>query len=307
MSTVTHVLGDLEAKVSAGQALSWTEAERVIGTTDLVSVGVLGELARRAHTQDAVTFGRVLVLDSATVGQGRPAEHVGASVAGEVRLGATPASIDAAVEWVRSNIPATGACYTGFSLATLWELCDRQGAALIGAARRLKEAGLEAVAEVPLDGFVSTDDVLAALGATREAGLATRRATIGQASAEARLELIRRSVEVQEKTQAFLAFAPLPRLDPAGEPSTGYDDVRTVAVARLLAANIPYIQVDWPLYGPKLAQVAVAFGANDIDGVDVVDRHDLGPRRTAVEDIARQIRAAAAVPHERDGRYERRA
>jgi hypothetical protein len=307
MSTVTHVLGDLEAKASAGQALSWAEAERVSSTTDLVSVGVLGELARRAHTQDAVTFGRVLVLDGTGVVHGRPEQQAGAAVAGEVRISATPASIDQAVEWVRSNVPGTSVCYTAFSLATLWQLCDRQGAALIDAARRLREARLDAVADVALDGFESADDVVAALAAVREAGLAARRATIGQASATERLDLIRRSVEVQERTRAFLAFAPLPRLDPAGEPSTGYDDVRTVAVARLVAANIPYIQVDWPLYGPKLAQVALAFGANDIDGIDVVDGEDRGPRRTAVEDITRQILAASAVPHERDGRYERRA
>ena len=74
-------------------------------------------------------------------------------------------------------------------------------------------------------------------------------------------------------------FAPLPREDVPEQPSTGYDDVRTVAVARLVCSGIASIQVDWPLYGPKLAQVAIAFGADDIDGVAAIDALNLGPRR----------------------------
>ena len=111
-------------------------------------------------------------------------------------------------------------------------------------------------------------------------------------------------MQVQEETSALRAFAPLPRQDPANLPATGYDDVRTVAAARLMARSIPFIQVDWALYGPKLAQVAIAYGANDIDGVAVTDAQNLGHRRSPKEDIERQIRAAACVPVERDGRYE---
>ena len=101
------------------------------------------------------------------------------------------------------------------------------------------------------------------------------------------------------------AFAPLPRHDPADQPATGYDDVRTVAAARLVCPSIPFIQVDWPLYGPKLAQVALMYGANDVDGVAAVDTLNLGTRRSPLEDIRRQILAAAGEPVERSGRYER--
>jgi 2-iminoacetate synthase ThiH len=61
------------------------------------------------------------------------------------------------------------------------------------------------------------------------------------------------------------------------------------------------------LYGPKLAQVAIAYGANDIDGVSPVDAPDQGPRRSPREDVERQIRAAFAAPVARDGRYGLRA
>jgi 2-iminoacetate synthase ThiH len=59
------------------------------------------------------------------------------------------------------------------------------------------------------------------------------------------------------------------------------------------------------LYGPKLAQVALLYGANDVDGIAAADTAQLGPRRSPVEEIRRQIRAASGVPVERNGRYER--
>ena len=120
-----------------------------------------------------------------------------------------------------------------------------------------------------------------------------------------RLDVIERAAEVQRQTSAFRAFAPLPRLDPAASPGTGFDDVRTIAAARLMAASIPAIQIDWSLYGPKLAQVAITYGASDIDGINPMDDVSLGQRRSPVEDIERQIRAAFAVPVRRNGRYER--
>jgi aminodeoxyfutalosine synthase len=70
-----------------------------------------------------------------------------------------------------------------------------------------------------------------------------------------------------------------------------------------VAANIPSIQVDWPLYGPKLAQVALTVGADDVDGVAAFDPVALGARRSALEDIRRNIHAAALDPVERDGRF----
>jgi aminodeoxyfutalosine synthase len=130
---------------------------------------------------------------------------------------------------------------------------------------------------------------------------------VHRATPAERLDLMVTAAALQAATGAFRAFAPLPRVDPADAPSTGYDDVRTVTMARVLCKGIPAIQVDWARYGPKLAQVAIAFGADDLDAVPAVDTRQLGPRRSPREDIARQIRAAVAEPRERDGRYEVRA
>jgi aminodeoxyfutalosine synthase len=193
---------------------------------------------------------------------------------------------------------------TGFSAIDLLEMCHGQLEALGRSAARLREAGLEAVAECPVDRFGSLDAVLAAIRALSAGGLGVPRLTIDHAPADRRLELIERAAAIRDATGFIQAFAPLPRRDSADQPSTGYDDVRTVAVARLVARDIPSIQVDWPLYGPKLAQVALLYGANDVDGIAAIEPPGMGPRRSPAEDIRRQIRAAMGVPVERNGRYE---
>jgi cyclic dehypoxanthinyl futalosine synthase len=76
-----------------------------------------------------------------------------------------------------------------------------------------------------------------------------------------------------------------------------------VAVARLAAPNIPTIQVDWLRYGPKLAQVALTFGADDFDAVSASDDAPEGRRRAPLEEVRRNIEAAGFTQAERDGRF----
>jgi len=294
-------VSDLETIVAGGHALTRAQAERVLASADLISIGLLGEAARKARSGDLVTFGRVAVVE------GEPsADAVGD--AGEVRLAGRPRSIEDARQQTRAAAALVGDTpLTGFSLADLVALVDRDLTALTSLAGALLQDGLTAVTEIPMDAFASAEDAIGAVEAVRHAGLGAWRVTVHRAPIDDRLDLIERVGRLQQATHAVRAFAPLPRLDPPDEPSTGYDDVRTVAVARLMAADIPVIQVDWPLYGPKLAQVAIAFGAGDIDGVAPIDVTSHGPRRAAKADIERQIRAASAVPAERNGCYELRS
>jgi aminodeoxyfutalosine synthase len=74
-------------------------------------------------------------------------------------------------------------------------------------------------------------------------------------------------------------------------------------MARLTAPNIPTIQVDWSRYGPKLAQVALTFGADDLDAVTASDEAPDGRRRAPIEEVRRNIEAAGFSPAERDGRF----
>jgi 2-iminoacetate synthase ThiH len=76
-----------------------------------------------------------------------------------------------------------------------------------------------------------------------------------------------------------------------------------VAIGRLAAPTSPSIQVDWQRYGPKLAQVALTFGADDIYGVSASDEAPEGRRRAPVEEIRRNIEAAGFEPAERDGAF----
>lgn len=302
MTSTTTDLTDLERKIAAGDPLTRVDAERILACPDLISIGSLGESARKALHGDRVTFGRVLVIADAASG----AIEIGD--AGEVRLERPAGSVDEMRAQVRAAAAiAKGVPLTGFSLGDLLELVSGDHLELADLARALRADGLEAVAEVPLDRLGDTENAIEVVRAVVHGGLGAWRATVTRALMANRLDLIERAIDIQRETSAIRAFAPLPRLDSAETPSTGYDDVKTIAVARVWARSIAAIQVDWPLYGPKLAQVAIAYGADDIDGVAAVDDLHLGRRRSPREDIERQIRAASATPVERNGRYDRRA
>jgi aminodeoxyfutalosine synthase len=84
----------------------------------------------------------------------------------------------------------------------------------------------------------------------------------------AHLETIR---NLQEKTKGFLAFIPL-SFHPENTflndifPATGVEDLKTIAVSRIVLDNIPHIKAYWVMLGEKTAQVALRFGADDLDG-----------------------------------------
>jgi aminodeoxyfutalosine synthase len=128
------------------------------------------------------------------------------------------------------------------------------------------------------------------------------RLTVLEWGAEPREALLMRAVEIQRASGGVRAFAPLPRLSSVAQPSTGYDDVKAIAVARLMTDNIESIQVDWALYGPKLAQFALTVGADDVDSVSPLEG-DLGRRRSPLEEIRGNIKAAGLEPIERDGLF----
>jgi len=101
------------------------------------------------------------------------------------------------------------------------------------------------------------------------------------------------------------ALNPLPTVMNPFRPTTGYEDVKSIALARLATPGIRAVQVDWQRYGPKLAQVALTFGADDLDNVSADDDAPDGPRRSALAEVRRNIEAAGFEPAERDGRFQR--
>src|SRR6202521_4237881 len=120
---------------------------------------------------------------------------------------------------------------------------------------------------------------------------------------------------LQDQTHGFVAFIPL-AFHPANTAlshlpiSTGIDDLKTIAVSRLLLDNFDHIKAYWIMLTPRIAQVALRFGANDLDGTVVEEKiyHDAGattPEHLTRAELERLIRAAGRVPVERDTLYNR--
>lgn len=90
--------------------------------------------------------------------------------------------------------------------------------------------------------------------------------------------------------------------------TTGYDDIKVLAVARLMLDNFDHIKAYWIMIGPKLAQVSLAFGVDDIDGTVVEEKithsagADTGQSMTKAE-LVNMIKAAGRIPAERDTLY----
>ena len=170
-----------------------------------------------------------------------------------------------------------------------------------GSLEELASAGLELVAEAPVDRL---QDAARAIEEVNIAGLGLSRLTVHQLSSPDPLPLLKSVTELQHRVGIIRTFAPLPRRTSAAAPTTGYDDVKRIALARIVCDNVPSIQVDWSLYGPKLAQVALTVGADDVDGVSPLDETTEGRRRAPLEEIRRNIRAAGLEPVERNGRFD---
>jgi len=284
-------LQTLAERVAQGGVLGDEDAPVVFHSHDLIAIGMMADDVRRQLHGADTTFLRVFDVHVDAV----PASLPSGTSAGEYRLVGAPSSIDAACRAVAETRRLAGdALVSGFSLPDVFEL----EAASRGALERLRAAGLDAVAESPID-RMSADHVRAA----RSAGLLVQRVTVHAPAADP-LSTIEAARRLQDELGGFRAFAPLPRTSSVTAPTTGYDDVKVVALARLVIRDIRSIQVDWPLYGPKLAQVALTVGADDIDGVAAFDTGSLGTRRSALEEIKGNIRAAGLHAVERDGRFE---
>ncbi|MDH4321372.1 MAG: aminofutalosine synthase MqnE [Desulfobulbaceae bacterium] len=124
------------------------------------------------------------------------------------------------------------------------------------------------------------------------------------------LDMLRRA---QDETNGFMTFIPLafhPKNTEMADLSrtSGIDDLRNIAVARCFLDNFPHIKGYWVMIGPKLAQVALSFGADDMDGTvkEELITHMAGGETSGVmadTDLVRLIREAGRKPVQRDTLY----
>ncbi|HBI42420.1 MAG TPA: aminofutalosine synthase MqnE [Planctomycetales bacterium] len=128
-----------------------------------------------------------------------------------------------------------------------------------------------------------------------------------------RVDHLCRLRELQDETGGFQTFIPLAfhpdntRLAHLPKPS-GLLDLKTMAISRLMLDNFQHIKAYWVMLGIKTAQVALSFGADDLDGTVVHEKiyHDAGsdsPQELNVAEIRRLIQEAGRVPVERDTLY----
>lgn len=125
--------------------------------------------------------------------------------------------------------------------------------------------------------------------------------------------------DLQDDTGGFLTYIPLAyhpdhnalgrELGREGSATTGYEDLKNVAVGRLVLDNIPHVKTHWPMVTPAMAQIVLSFGCDDVEGTVVYERvyHEAGATtqmHMQYHDLVDLIRRAAREPVERDSLYQ---
>lgn len=132
---------------------------------------------------------------------------------------------------------------------------------------------------------------------------------------EHRMDHLLKLRALQDETGGFQTFIPLAfhpennRLSHIPKPS-GLMDLKQMAIGRLMLDNFPHVKAYWVMLGIKTAQVALSYGADDIDGTVVheIIYHDAGsdsPQEMTVADLRKLIEEAGRTPVERDTLYNR--
>jgi aminodeoxyfutalosine synthase len=138
-------------------------------------------------------------------------------------------------------------------------------------------------------------------------------------TAEDRIEHLTLLRQLQDDTGGFLTYIPLAyhpdhnelgeEMGRIGTATTGYEDLKNIAVGRLYLDNILHVKTHWPMVTPFVSQIALSFGCDDVEGTVVYERiyHEAGAH-TAMYlpymDLVRLIQGAGKVPVERDSLYQ---
>lgn len=127
-----------------------------------------------------------------------------------------------------------------------------------------------------------------------------------------RVEHLMKLRRLQDRTGGFQAFIPLSfhpgNTDVGGTGSGGLDDLKTIAVSRLVLDNFPHIKAYWVMLGEKVSQLALLFGADDLEGTVVEEKITRSTGAGTGDGMGRDalinlIRKAGKVPVERDSFY----
>lgn len=226
---------------------------------------------------------------------------------------------------IRRNFPRVG--IKGFSAVEIDYFSKISGYSIEKVLRFLKDAGLDmmpgggaeifspSVRNIICPEKISGDRWLEIMEIAHNNGLKTN-ATMLYGHIETEDDILDHLLKIrrlQEKTAGFNAFIPL-SFHPANtflshlKPATGVEDIRIIAIARIVLDNIPHIKSYWIMLGEKTAQVALYFGADDMDGTIVKERitHSAGAKSKeglTIEELIHLIKSASFIPVERDAFY----
>ena len=238
-------------------------------------------------------------------------------------------NLDSYVEMVRRvkrQLPHVAV--KAYTAVEIFYMIKREGVSIEEGLRRLADAGMECIPGGGAEIFdaelrakicpdkCSAEEWLAVHRAAHNMGLSTNCTMLyGHIETlEQRIDHLERLRKLQDEAPGFDAFIPLKyhsrnnRLSAAGECSVE-DDLRTIAISRLFLDNIQHIKAYWVSYGKATTEMALAFGADDIDGTigDTTKIYSMagGTERPSmsVDELENMVRAAGMEPVERDSHY----
>ena len=238
-------------------------------------------------------------------------------------------NLDSYVEMVRRvkrQLPHVAV--KAYTAVEIFYMIKREGVSLDEGLRRLAEAGMECIPGGGAEIFdaelrakicpdkCSAEEWLAVHRSAHNMGISTNCTMLyGHIETlEQRVDHLDRLRKLQDEAPGFDAFIPLKyhsrnnRMSEVGECSVE-DDLRTIAMSRLFLDNIPHIKAYWVSYGRPTTEMALAFGADDIDGTigDTTKIYSMagGTERPSmsVEELEYMVRAAGMEPVERDSHY----
>lgn len=214
-----------------------------------------------------------------------------------------------------------------FTMVEIAFLARRAKLSIPATLAKLKDAGVDSmpgggaeiftdrVRHIICDHKIDGDEWLETARMVHEAGLKSNATMLyGHIeNDEDRVDHLLKLRALQDQTHGFQTFIPL-AFHPDHTPlqhlpkTTGLTDIRQIAVSRLLLDNFPHIKAYWQMMTAKIAQIALRFGADDIDGTVIEEKiyHDAGattPQGMRRQELMRLITAAGRVPVERDTLY----
>ena len=234
----------------------------------------------------------------------------------------------AMIRRVKSALPHVAV--KAYTAVEIFYMIRNEGVSIVEGLRRLKEAGMECIPGGGAEIFdaelrkkicpekCSAEEWLAVHRAAHNMGIPTNCTMLyGHIeSLEQRIDHLERLRKLQDEAPGFDAFIPLKyhsrnnRLSEAGECSVE-EDLRMIAISRLFLDNIPHIKAYWVSYGKTTTEMALAFGADDIDGTigDTTKIYSMAggiDRPTmSVEELEAMVRSVGYTPIERDSHYNR--